>query len=36
MAMGEFAFKLSPAYQLIDPEGYVENLVGIGKGLSTA
>lgn len=31
--LAEFAFKLSPAYLLIDPEGYVENAVGLGKGL---
>jgi hypothetical protein len=31
---GLFAFKLTPAYELINPEGYVENLTGIAKGLA--
>ena len=32
--MGEFIFKLTTVYQLIDPEGYVENLTSIGEGLA--
>src|SRR5437667_279571 len=32
--MAEFAFKLTPAYALINPEGYVENGVGLIKGLA--
>ena len=32
--MATFAFKLTPAYELINPEGYVENLTGIAKGLA--
>jgi uncharacterized protein YukE len=32
--MATFAFKLSPAYELINPEGYVENLTGMAKGLA--
>ncbi len=32
-SLGEFVFKLSPVYQVIDPVGYAENLVGLGKGL---
>ena len=31
--MGVFAFKLTPVYQVIDPQGYAENLLGLGKGL---
>ena len=31
--LAEFAFKLSPVYLLIDPEGFVENAVGLGQGL---
>lgn len=34
VGMGTFAFKLSPAYELINPDGYVENLTGIAKGLA--
>ena len=30
----EFGFKLSPTYALINPEGYVENLEALGKGLA--
>jgi uncharacterized protein YukE len=30
----EFAYRLSPAYQLIDPKGYLENLENLGKGLA--
>jgi hypothetical protein len=33
VGMAEFAFKLTPVYELIDPEGYVENLTGLGQGL---
>ena len=33
VGMATFAFKLTPVYQLIDPEGYVENLTGLGKGV---
>jgi hypothetical protein len=29
----EFGFKLSPTYALIDPEGFVENLAGLEKGI---
>ena len=32
--MASFTFKLSPAYAIIDPDGYVENQVGIAKGLA--
>jgi hypothetical protein len=32
--MATFAFKLTPAYELIDPEGYIENGVGLVKGLA--
>ncbi|RBY76182.1 hypothetical protein DQ239_14380 [Blastococcus sp. TF02-09] len=31
--LAEFAFKLSPAYLLIDPEGFVENATGLAEGL---
>jgi hypothetical protein len=31
--MATFAFKLTPTYALVDPEGYVESLAGMGKGL---
>jgi hypothetical protein len=31
--LAEFAFKLSPTYLLIDPEGFIENAVGLGQGL---
>ena len=34
VGMATFAFKLSPTYALIDPDGYVENVVGMGKGLA--
>jgi uncharacterized protein YukE len=34
--MATFAFKLSPSYALIDPEGFVQNEVGIAKGLAHA
>lgn len=33
VGMATFAFKLSPTYALVDPDGYVENLAGMGKGL---
>ena len=33
VGMATFAFKLSPTYALVDPNGYVENLAGMGKGL---
>src|SRR5581483_10592086 len=32
--MATFAFKLTPAYELINPEGYVENLSDIAKGVA--
>ncbi len=32
--MGKFIFKLTTVYQIIDPDGYVENLTGIGEGLA--
>jgi len=32
--MATFAFKLTPAYELINPEDYVENLTGMAKGLA--
>ena len=32
--MATFVFKLTPAYELIDPDGYVENAVGLVKGLT--
>ncbi|MQA86273.1 MAG: hypothetical protein GEV03_16970 [Streptosporangiales bacterium] len=31
--LGEFGFKLTPTYALIDPEGFATNLAGIGQGL---
>jgi uncharacterized protein YukE len=31
--VAEFAFKLTPGYELIDPEGYVENAEGVFRGL---
>jgi uncharacterized protein YukE len=34
VGLGEFAFKLTPVYALVDPNGYVENLVGLGKGVA--
>ena len=34
VGMATFAFKLTPVYELIDPAGYVENGVGIVKGLT--
>lgn len=34
VGMATFAFKLSPTYALVDPDGYVENLAGMGKGLA--
>jgi len=33
VGMATFAFKLTPTYALVDPDGYVENLGGLGKGL---
>lgn len=33
VGMATFAFKLTPTYALVDPDGYVENLAGMGKGL---
>ena len=33
VGMATFAFKLTPTYALVDSEGYVENLAGMGKGL---
>ena len=32
--MATFTFKLSPAYAIINPDGYVENGVGLVKGLA--
>jgi hypothetical protein len=32
--LAEFAFKLSAPYALIDPEGYLEHLEGLGTGLA--
>jgi hypothetical protein len=32
--MATFAFKLTPAYELINPEGYVESLTGVAEGLA--
>jgi hypothetical protein len=32
--MATFAFKLTPAYELINPDGYIENLTGVVKGLA--
>ncbi|MDT7570252.1 MAG: hypothetical protein QOE05_426 [Actinomycetota bacterium] len=31
--LAEFAFKMSPTYALLDPEGFVDNLEDLGKGL---
>jgi hypothetical protein len=32
--LAEFAYKLSPTYALTDPEGYVENIENLGKGIA--
>lgn len=34
VGLATFAFKLSPTYALVNPDGYVENLIGMGQGLA--